>query len=357
MDPLTHTLTGVGLAQTRVARGPLATATCLIGANLPDVDAATYFLEGDFSLGFRRGWTHGILAMAVLPPLLAWMMLQVDRIRCKRTPSATPVPIRRLAGLSYLAVLSHPVLDWLNTYGVRLLMPFDGRWFYGDALFIVDPWLWLLLGTVALMAHSGSRQLIAGWVALGAVAVALVTGIPGVPLPIRTLWCLGLTLVAVIRIRGSGQRQVVSLASWCFILTTVYLAAMVINSHLVKQQVTEWTRARGLEPAHIMVTPAPADPFRRTVLVADDRHYHRLAFDWLAAERIRPTGTQMEIGNDHPAAAAALVTSEAWGLAAWTRFPRFQVEPVPAGYRVTITDVRFGRTVVELDSDLRSRQP
>ena len=64
MDPLTHTLAGVSLAQTRVARGPLATATCLIGANLPDVDAATYFLEGDFSLGgvgltaFSQWWCY-----------------------------------------------------------------------------------------------------------------------------------------------------------------------------------------------------------------------------------------------------------------------------------------------------------
>ncbi len=30
-------------------------------------------------------------------------------------------------------------MDWLNSYGVRLLMPFSNRWFYGDALYIVDP--------------------------------------------------------------------------------------------------------------------------------------------------------------------------------------------------------------------------
>jgi len=36
----------------------------------------------------------------------------------------------------------HPTLDWLNTYGMRWLMPFSGRWFYGDAVFIVDPGCW-----------------------------------------------------------------------------------------------------------------------------------------------------------------------------------------------------------------------
>ena len=37
-------------------------------------------------------------------------------------------------------------MDVLNSYGVRLLMPFSGRWFYGDALYIVDPWLYLAAG-------------------------------------------------------------------------------------------------------------------------------------------------------------------------------------------------------------------
>ena len=92
MDPLTHTLVGASLAQTRFGRVRLGTATCVIGANLPDIDAASYFLGSDLALGFRRGWTHGVLAMAVLPPLLAWVMHQVDRVRCKRMPVARPVP-------------------------------------------------------------------------------------------------------------------------------------------------------------------------------------------------------------------------------------------------------------------------
>ena len=173
MDPLTHTLVGASLAETRVGRVGLGTATCVIGANLPDIDAATYFLGGDLALGFRRGWTHGVLAMAVLPPLLAWVMHQVDRVRCSRTPAARPVRFGRLVVLAYIAVLSHPALDWLNTYGIRLLMPFDGRWFYGDALLIVDPWIWLLLGTVVVLAHSGSRLRAAGWIALGVIVTTL----------------------------------------------------------------------------------------------------------------------------------------------------------------------------------------
>ena len=48
--------------------------------------------------------------------------------------------------LSYIGVLLHVFLDFLNSYGVRLLMPFSDRWFYGDALYIVDPILYLTFG-------------------------------------------------------------------------------------------------------------------------------------------------------------------------------------------------------------------
>ena len=48
--------------------------------------------------------------------------------------------------LAFLGVATHPLLDLLNTYGVRLLVPFSDRWLYGDTLFIADPWVWLMLG-------------------------------------------------------------------------------------------------------------------------------------------------------------------------------------------------------------------
>lgn len=77
MDNLTHSLFGAMLAETGLKRTtPLATATLIIGANLPDIDGLATFGGSDFALYFRRGWTHGVLAMAVLPALLAGAMLQ-----------------------------------------------------------------------------------------------------------------------------------------------------------------------------------------------------------------------------------------------------------------------------------------
>ena len=355
MDPLTHTLVGASLAETRFGRVRLGTATCVIGANLPDIDAASYFLGRDLALGIRRGWTHGVLAMAVLPPLLAWVMHQVDRVRCRRMPAARPVPFGRLLVLSYVAVLSHPALDWLNTYGIRLLMPFNGRWFYGDALFIVDPWVWLLLGTVVMLAYSGSRLQAAGWIALGAIVTTLVTGVPGIPVAWRILWCLGLGLVAGLRIWGGLQPRLQRVATISFVLAGLYVAAMIGGSWLARLEVVQWARDRGFEPKRIMVSPMPADPFRRHVLIADDLHYHRLSFDWRARERVRPHGPGTAIGADHPAAAAALAAPHLRGFATWTRLPSFRVDPHDDGFRVTIADMRFGSGVVELDRNLQPR--
>jgi inner membrane protein len=355
MDPVTHTLAGASLAQTRFGRVPLGTATCVIGANLPDIDAATYFLGSDLAFGFRRGWTHGLLAMAVLPPLLAWAMHLVDRLRCRRSPTATPVPVVRLLALSYLTLLSHPALDWLNTYGIRLLMPFNGRWFYGDALFIVDPWVWLALGTIVVLAHSASRLLAAGWIALGAITTALVTGVPGVPVALRVVWCLGLAMVAGLRVWGGLQPRLQQVATIGLALAGLYVAAMIGSSRVARVEVAQWARDRGLEATRIMVSPTPADPFRRDVVLADAQHYHRLTFDWLASERVQPRGGGTPIGDDHPAAVAALRAPEVWGLAIWTRFPIFVIEPLADGYRVAITDIRLGRGVVELDRNLVPR--
>ena len=45
-----------------------------------------------------------------------------------------PIKLGGLFFACFLAVLSHPLLDLLNTYGTRVLEPFSNRWFYGDTL-------------------------------------------------------------------------------------------------------------------------------------------------------------------------------------------------------------------------------
>ena len=151
MDNLTHSLVGALLGQAGLKRKTgFAMPALIIGANLPDVDAACFFwLEGVEHLGFRRGITHGPPALVLLPLILAGLLYGFDRWqakRGKRPEGRLPVSFKWLFLLSFIGCLTHPALDWLNVYGIRLLEPFSSRWFYGDTLFIIDVWLWALMG-------------------------------------------------------------------------------------------------------------------------------------------------------------------------------------------------------------------
>ena len=85
-------------------------------------------------------------------------MLLCDRFApADRTAAARQRPAGLLL-LSYLGVLLHVFMDFLNSYGVRLLMPFSERWFYGDALYIVDPWLYRLVGASWLARRPARRR-------------------------------------------------------------------------------------------------------------------------------------------------------------------------------------------------------
>ena len=369
MDPLAHTLVGAALAETRLGRlgrTTLAAPALILGANAPDIDAVTMFLGRDVSLGFRRGWTHGALAMLVLPLALTGLLLLLDRSVAAwrgREPRARAGP---LLALSTLAVLSHPALDWLNTYGVRFLMPFDGTWFYGDALFIVDPWVWLLAGTPVVLANSASRTGAAAWIVLGIAATSLITGFEGAPAPARLLWCAGVAAIVWLRFSGRWARQVPRVAAACAVALTLYAAAMAAASALAERQVAAHLRARGHSgPIEVMASPAPANPLRRDIVVADAAHYHFLELDWLSDPPLRAVGGSIPRGERDPVVEAALTAPHVWGLSTWMRFPAFDVEETAYGYRVSISDVRYARrpggglgaAVVDLDRDLRVRRP
>lgn len=149
MDNLTHSLIGAALAQAGLKRRTgLAMPAAIIAANLPDIDAPCV-IYGVESLAMRRGITHGPIALAVLPLLLAGGLIAFDRWqarRGRRPDGRAPVHAGWLVAICYLAALTHPAFDWLNNYGIRLLEPFSSQWFYGDALFIIDPWLLAMLG-------------------------------------------------------------------------------------------------------------------------------------------------------------------------------------------------------------------
>jgi inner membrane protein len=166
MDNLTHSLVGALLGQMGLKKKTgLAMPTLIIAANLPDIDAgcAIYGIE---SLAMRRGITHGPIALILLPILLWALMIAFDRWqerRGKRPAGRPPIDKRWLLALAYIGCFSHPALDWLNNYGIRLLEPFSHRWFYGDSIFIIDLWIWIALAVSVWLSLRGERRGAANW--------------------------------------------------------------------------------------------------------------------------------------------------------------------------------------------------
>jgi inner membrane protein len=177
MDNLTHSLVGAVLGQAGLKRTTgLAMPALIIGANLPDVDAACFvWLEGTEHLAFRRGITHGPPALVLLPLVLAGLLWGWDRWQDRRgtRPKARlPVRFGWLYAMAFIGCLSHPFFDWLNVYGIRLLEPFSSQWFYGDTLFIIDPWLWAVL--IASVWVSRRREKAGGaWMRPAQVGIAV----------------------------------------------------------------------------------------------------------------------------------------------------------------------------------------
>ncbi|WP_141621881.1 metal-dependent hydrolase [Myxococcus sp. AB036A] len=366
MDNLAHSLVGAWMAEAGLKRTtPLATATLVIGANLPDVDGFVTLAGSDASLYWRRGWTHGVLALALWPFVLTGLMLLWDRyVRRRRQPDLPPARFGPLLMLSTLSVLSHPALDWLNTYGVRLLMPFDGTWFYGDALFIIDPWVWLLAGAAVIMADARTRRSAAGWVVLGVASTALIMVPAFVPWPAKVMWAVGVAAILWLRLRGTHVLSAQRVARVCGVGLLVYLSAIFVGSQVAAPGALEWLRSQNLPVERAIAGPLPANPFVRDIIALGPDRYHFVRADFLADDagrfRISDASVPRE-AQPGPVIQAALSAPQIRGLANWLRLPTYQVDERPDGWRVTIRDVRYSRmqsgglgtAVVVLDGALR----
>lgn len=142
MDNLTHTLTGLALSRAGLNRYYARPAlVLLLAANAPDIDVVSLIGGTIRYLEYHRGYAHSI---AMLPVVAALPMLAA----CAASRSMKGWKAAYM--LSMIGVASHLLLDWTNTYGVRMLLPFSAQWLDLDITNIVDLWIWgvLLLASV-----------------------------------------------------------------------------------------------------------------------------------------------------------------------------------------------------------------
>ena len=325
MDNLCHSLAGATIAHAGSAgKLPRATLLGVVAANIPDVDALTYIWgSAATAVSFRRGWTHGVLALVLWAVMLALVFAWWNKRRPIPTPGqgAGMAPDasaphgaagwRAYLPLAAIAVVSHPLLDLLNSYGIRLFMPFSDRWFYGDTLFIVDPPLLVMFA--------------AGWFVS---ARALASGAARPWLAARA--ALGLALI--------------------------YIVGMKAMSDVTRSVAEETLGIRGAGPRDLMVAPRPLLWLRRDVVVRADTLYDRYPAGWhgLSAELGErlwsdPTGATPSVVN------AVRATYDGERFLRWSRFPYFVPGAGADSGTVFVGDLRYTAGTVESWAGIRVR--
>lgn len=269
MDNLTHSFAGALLAQMGLKKlSARATATLVIAANIPDIDAVASVL-GRESLAIRRGITHGPIALVLLPIILTALVLLWNRWR----PAKDPVRFWPLLLCAYIGTLSHPALDWLNSYGIRLLEPFSSTWYAGDTLFIIDLWIWISL--VGCWFWSRRRE----------------------------------------KRGGDWQRP-----AWLgFAAIGLYIFANGIITQQAEHLVANSTGAGVTIPELVVANPVPVRFWERNVLWRNLHEHGRVDFafphHFRAVQRATPNNL------DHPALAAARGRKDVKAYLFWSRMP------------------------------------
>jgi inner membrane protein len=258
MDNLTHSLVGALFGQMGLKRKTgLAMPTLIIAANIPDIDAVAVLLGGHQHLAIRRGLTHGPIAMVMLPLLLWAAMLWFDRWqerRGKRPEKRLPLAKGWFLALAYIACMSHPLFDWFNSYGIRLLEPFSSQWFYGDTLFIIDVWIWAALIAGVWFSLRRERQ-------------------------------------------GSANMSRPANVAFIGILGYIVMNASISNSAILETEIAIKQRTGGQNIKQIVANPMPFTFWRREVLFGEPNNYYRTEYSAFNVTPLKVDVPQIEISK------------------------------------------------------------
>jgi inner membrane protein len=147
LEPVTHFLTGAVLARAGFNRKTaLATATMTLAAEAPDLDVFWGFKGPAYSFAHHRGFTYSFLGLILVSAVVTAFMYLIWRLRRRKTNIPDLPPRWGLLFLfSYIAGLSHILLDFTNNYGVRPFWPFWEKWYSWDIVFIFEPALYMIL--------------------------------------------------------------------------------------------------------------------------------------------------------------------------------------------------------------------
>lgn len=254
MDNLTHSLVGLTAAKAGLERlSPGASVLCVLAANSPDADIVVLAFgdRWDF-LQYHRGITHAIVGVVFLAVLLPMIFYGVDRLWARLRHQSPKTKFRGLLIASVIVSATHPLLDWTNNYGIRFLLPWSPRWFYGDLVFVVDPFIWVVLGGAAFLLASKTKTSKFFWALVAAIITFLIlfSGRGG-ELPNQTLiaalWIAAVVAIIGLFVAGARERWGSKIAFVAFAIVVAYWGALSFLHSIALE--------KGREEANQIATP------------------------------------------------------------------------------------------------------
>lgn len=292
MDNVTHTLISVLVGETvhrslppsavlsDRARRTVAITVMAVGGNLPDADVAYTTWAGtalDYLL-HHRGHTHTVIGSLGLS-LLLFLAVRLWWWRRKVVPR--PADTWFLVGVSVLGPLLHIGLDFTNSYGVHPFWPLDNHWYYGDAVFIVEPLLWACAAVLLFVLPGRVGRALIAVVLLAGLGLSWLSGF--VPLGFAAA-LTGVTVALALLGRFAPPRTALAggIAAWLVLTGTFVATSAAAENRFENLLADRFPDARTLD---VVLTPMPANPVCREVLAVQkttDRYVVRRAFHSLA---------------------------------------------------------------------------
>ncbi len=132
-------------------------------------------------------------------------------------------------------------MDWTNNYGVRLWLPWSSQWSYGDMVFIVDPFMWVLLGSTVFLLTAKRKWQLGLWLLIASVLTYLVIAAPAQrglenPRLLQAFWVVALTATVLLYRLGAPQRWGRKIAWSAFGILAIYWTSLgVLHSMAVRE--------------------------------------------------------------------------------------------------------------------------
>ncbi len=358
MDNLTHSLVGLAASKAGLERlSPGTTVLCILAANAPDSDIVT-LIGGRWNyLHHHRGITHSVLGAIVLGLTLPLIFYFADRLIARIRARRPAVRLKGLMIASLLVTATHPFMDWTNNYGIRPFLPWSSQWFYGDFIFIIDPFVWMILGSACFLLTSKSKLLLGIWLLLALLFTYLVLTVPvqrglDQPLVPRTIWIIVLIGLLVSFKLGAAQRWGSQIALAALVVIAVYWGSLAslhwfaINEARIEARAIVSQYGESITDIAAMATLA--NPFRWSCVLETESAAYRFELSLAGSQSALSRLVRHERADttDSPAVEQALQDERA---RIFLDFARFPVAKVVGADCLT-------QTLVQL-ADLRYTQP